>query len=177
MDARQTHAMVEMIKLTERFMNFIKPFDDALRLIMPFFVTLVLFTILVTAWMFTDREPPFAVLSVEPAAAKPGEFVTIRAKVRRDIQRKCSVSFSSAILDSHGTRVQDFGTVHFTAEMVEEMERRNPGKLAVRIQVPPGMSPGPAALVIPREYVCNRTHVLLPIPVMDTMHFTVLPSQ
>ena len=164
-----------MMRLTERLMDFLKPLDDALRIVTPVFKALLVFTLIVTAWMFTDRDAPFAVLSVEPAAARPGELVTIRANVRRDVHRKCSVSFSRAIFDRHGTRVEDLGGNVFTAGMIEELERRTPGRLAVRIRVPADMEPGQGELVSSLEYTCNRTHVLLPIPVVTTMPFTVLP--
>ena len=51
-----------------------------------------------------DRRVPFSVVSVEPAYARPGQIVVIRATVHRDIKRECSAQFTRYVFDSQWTR-------------------------------------------------------------------------
>jgi hypothetical protein len=128
----------------------------------------------VVIYYAADREPPFSVVSVEPAAARPGEFVTIQARVERQVNRKCSAEFARYIFDAQGTRY-DISTGTASAELVSRMERDTPGLLKVSVLVPPSASPGKAHLVTVLDYACNRTHRLAPIQVTTDMPFEVLP--
>ena len=128
----------------------------------------------VVIYYAADREPPFAVLSVEPATAYPGEFVTIKAKVERQADRNCSAEFARYIFDAQGTRY-DISTGTASAELVSRMERADPGVLKVSVLVPPSAAPGKAHLVTVLDYACNRTHRIAPIQVTTDMPFTVLP--
>jgi hypothetical protein len=130
--------------------------------------------LLVVLYYAADREPPFAVLSVKPAAAYPGEFVAIEANVRRQVERNCSAEFARYIFDSQGTRY-DLGGGTASAELVGRMERQSPGVLRLSVQVPPTAAPGTAHLVTVLDYACNRTHRIAPIQVTTEMPFTVLP--
>ena len=130
--------------------------------------------VLVVAYYAADREPPFALLSVEPVAAYPGESVTIRANVLRQAERNCSAEYARYIFDAHGVRY-DIGTGSASAELVSSMELQNPGLLKVSVQVPPTAAPGVAHLVTVLDYACNRTHRIAPIQVTTDMPFTVLP--
>ena len=136
---------------------------------------LLLFFIATTGLMLADRDPPFAVLSVEPAAAKPGQYVWLRAKVRRDVDRRCSAAFSRYIFDANGERVADLGDSRMSHEGIAELERLTPGRMAVRIQVPPDMDAGEAMLLTSIAYACNQAHQWLPIHVTTRLPFTVLP--
>lgn len=124
-------------------------------------------------WMSMDRQPPFAVLSVEPAAARPGQFVTIRAKVRRDAHRQCSAAFSRYVFDAAGARF-DLGRSFASSETIADMEQRTPGAVRVTFLVPVSMESGPAALVTDLEYECNRAHRLWPIHTRTVLPFEVL---
>jgi hypothetical protein len=121
-----------------------------------------------------DREPPFAVLTVEPAYAQPGQSITIKAAVRRDVERGCNAEFSRYVFDSGGAGF-DLGHAISSAEMISRMERDFPGALMVKFQVPADAQPGPALLQTVLDYRCNRTHNLWPIQVTTAMPFTVLP--
>lgn len=92
-----------------------------------------------------DREPPFAIVSVLPAAAKPGEYITIQAVVRRDISRKCSADFSRYLYDASGARF-DLGHSIASAEMIEQLERTSPNVLRISVILPETMAIGPAKL-------------------------------
>ena len=121
-----------------------------------------------------DREPPFQVLSVEPAFARAGDTVTITAKVKRDTTRNCSASMSRSIFDSDGKR-SDYALQKFSDAMIDDMEQRNPGVLRVSVQVPQNANIGTARLVSVLDYRCNRVHALWPIEVTTTLPFEVIP--
>jgi hypothetical protein len=121
-----------------------------------------------------DREPPFEVLSVEPAEARPGDQITIYASVRRDVSRGCSAEFSRYVFDARGMR-HDMGTSIASAQMIADMQRRTPGQLIVTFQVPANASPGQARLDSVLHYRCNKVHSLWPIDVTTSLPFMVLP--
>lgn len=130
--------------------------------------------LLAVGYYLADRVPPFEVLSVEPAQARPGEPIIIRAKVRRDIHRHCSASMSRYIFDVGRVRYfMDAG--QYPHQVIADMEAATPGELSVGFIVPAGSSPGPAMVVAALEYECNQVHFLAPIKVRTVMPFTILP--
>jgi hypothetical protein len=139
--------------------------------------------ILVFAWGMMDREPPFTLLSVSPAAAKPGEMVTIKAKVRRDLDRQCDAEFSRYMFaltpgpDLGGPIETRFvlGTSIAPHSMIAMMEKTWPMGLVISERVPETVLAGPAKITADISYVCNKGHRLWPITVHMEMPFTVLP--
>ena len=121
----------------------------------------------------SDRREPFQILSVEPAAARPGDMVTIRAKVWRDRSRNCSAVMSRSVFDAQHVR-WDYPLTRFSDAMIDRMESAAPGELRVSVVVPSSASAGTAQLVSVLEYRCNRVHAIWPIEVTTTMPFTVL---
>ena len=138
---------------------------------LPSLVLLVAFLLVLA--QAADRSAPFAILSVEPAAARPGEMVVIRARVWRDTSRNCSASMSRSVFDAHRTRY-DYPMMKFSDAVIDSMERATPGELLVSVMVPPGAAAGPADLVSVLEYSCNQVHALWPVEVTTVMPFTVL---
>lgn len=137
---------------------------------------LLLATVISVAVFAADRDAPFAVLSVEPAFAKPGDVVMLRARVYRDSSRECSAVFSRYVFDASGARHDDPSSpASASAAMIEGMEKRSPGRLTLALTVPDKAAPGPATLVSSLEYRCNKIHRLWPIEVTTEMPFTVLP--
>ena len=122
----------------------------------------------------SDRAPPFQILSVEPAEARPGDAVTITARVWRDTSRDCSAYRSRSLFDSMMTR-HDYPTAVFSDAAIDRVERETPGVLRVAFVLPHSAAPGPASLVSVTQYRCNRTHSLWPIYVTTVMPFTILP--
>ena len=120
-----------------------------------------------------DRQEPFHIISVEPAFAKPGEVVTIRARVWRDTSRNCSAVMSRSVFDAQHVR-WDYPLTRFSDAMIDRMESAAPGELRVSVVVPSSASAGTAQLVSVLEYRCNRVHALWPIEVTTVMPFTVL---
>jgi hypothetical protein len=134
---------------------------------------IIAFGVITAVAMALDRKPPFAVLSVAPAYASPGESVTIHALVSRDLSRRCSASFARYLYASDGSR-RSLGKSSASSDAVADAERRSPGALIVSVAVPADTPPGPAALVTSLEYRCNRVHSLWPIEVTTTLPFEVL---
>lgn len=143
------------------------PLDRLARI----FIVVLLVAVAVLA---TDREPPFAVLSVQPAAARAGDIVIVRAKVRRDTERGCSATFVRYVTDSESTRwLIDHGNA--SSAMIAHLEKRSPGTLALAVRVPYDARPGPAEMETVLDYACNKTHYVWPIQVTTQLGFTVLP--
>lgn len=126
------------------------------------------------AWQASDREPPVTLISVMPAAARPGEPITIVAKVRRDKTRACAVDVSRYVLAADDA-MYDMGNSTRSAQLIKDLERRSPGMLRLRFVVPLGAQPGPAELVSVLEYRCNTVHRYWPIELTTLMPFQVLP--
>lgn len=120
-----------------------------------------------------DRKEPFHVLSVEPASARPGERVTIRAKVVRDTSRNCSATMARSVFDAAEVRF-DYPLHKVPDAVIDQMEKATPGQLAISIMIPHGAASGVAQLVSALEYRCNRVHAIWPIEVVTVMPFTVL---
>jgi hypothetical protein len=121
-----------------------------------------------------DREPPFAVVSVIPASARAGEYITLEAVVRRDIDRKCSAEFSRYLFDAAGSRY-DLGHSISSAEMIEQIQETYPNILRISLMLPPTMEVGLANMQTVLEYQCNKVHRIWPIIVTTDIPFTVLP--
>lgn len=140
--------------------------------------------ILAFVWGLMDRAPPFTLVSVSPAAARPGEIVTIRAVVRREIDRGCDAEFSRYMfamtggpggVDTVETRFV-LGTSIAPHNMIAMMERSWPNGLVISERIPESVVPGPAKITADINYYCNKAHRLAwPIPVHIELPFTVLP--
>ena len=130
----------------------------------------------IAAWeIFGNREPPFAVISVEPAAAKPGDTVTIRANVIRDTGRKCSASWHRFMWLPGSGRFdisKDNPTVG--PEFIEYLESIEPGRLTISERVPSVAIPGQAMIVTELGYWCKPAQKWYPIQVTTKLPFTVL---
>lgn len=136
---------------------------------------IILAALCLVGYYAMDRDPPFAVLSVTPSEAMPGQYVTIEAKVRRDTWRRCDAEFSRYLYDSSGARF-DLGHSIASAEMIGKMDAASPGVLRVSVLLPASMAPGPANLETVLDYFCNKVHRAWPITVTTDLPFLVLPS-
>lgn len=123
-------------------------------------------------WLASDRAAPFVVTGIHQSTGEPGAWITITADVKRDLSRKCEATFSRYIYDVNQTRY-DIGTSIASAEMIERMDRLNPDRLAVSLELPRDIAVGPADLVTTIEYRCNKVHRLWPIVVTTHLPFTV----
>jgi hypothetical protein len=139
---------------------------------MPSVLLLLAFVVVIA--QAADRAPPFQILSVEPAFARPGEVVIINARVWRDTSRDCSVTMSRSMFDSSMARY-DYPVAKFSDQLIDAMESKTPGHLRVALVVSSQAAPGPADLVSVLAYRCNRVHAFWPIEVTTHMGFEVLP--
>lgn len=154
--------------------RFLHRIDDVLLRLAWLPSVVLLCAMLIVIAQAADRKEPFQILSVEPAAARPGEMVTIRARVWRDGERNCSAVMSRSVFDAQSVR-WDYPLTRFSDAMIDAMDAATPGELRVSVMVPPGAAVGTANLVSVLEYRCNRVHALWPIEVTTTMPFDVLP--
>jgi len=125
-------------------------------------------------WFALDRDPLFEVLSVEPAHARPGEVVIIKAEVRRDADRGCSAAMTQFLFDSDRKRF-DLGSSVASAELIRDIETYSPGLMLMTLTLPRSISYGQADLVSVINYRCNKVHALWPIEVTTHIPFTVIP--
>jgi hypothetical protein len=170
---RYSHPPHQSVGIALMWAAFHRIDDALLRLAwLPSVVLLAAFVLVIV--QASDRKEPFQILSVEPAEARPGETVTIRAQVWRDQSRNCSAAMSRSVFDATNVR-WDYPLTKFSDAMIDRMESNAPGELKVSIMVPQSASSGTAHLVSVLEYRCNRVHAIWPIEVTTTMPFTVLP--
>lgn len=129
---------------------------------------------MLTWQLVIDRNPPFRVEQVYPAAAYPGEPVTIPAAVWRDTGRDCAVDMDRYAMDTDLQRT-DYARASFSPQDVSKMEKRDPGMMRPTILISGNAACGPATLVTNLYYSCNQAQQwLLPIHVRTELPFTVL---
>ena len=127
-------------------------------------------------WWAMDRSPPFRVVSHQVNSPHAGGVLTVRAKVQRDLERDCSVTFSHYLLDRNGARHENTGQQVMTAQAIRNMDAMAPGELNVQMLVPANFPPGPGSMTTVLEYRCNPLQdVARPIPVEMNIPFEVLP--
>jgi hypothetical protein len=136
--------------------------------------TMILIAVAIVLFEASDRKPPFQVLSVEPASARPGDTVVITSRVWRDSSRNCSAHRSRSMFDAAMVRY-DYPKAIFSDAAIDRVERGTPGVLRVAVAIPLSAEPGPASVVSVTQYRCNRVHSLWPIDVTTVMPFTILP--
>jgi hypothetical protein len=141
-------------------------------LLVPVFI-LIAFAVELTVWAL-DRDPPFEILSVEPAMVLPGNAVQLTATVRRDLDRNCSVTYTRHLYDGANYRHDLEGSQSLSGEAIRAMNIRSPNMLHVALRVPDNAAAGTAALVTALDYECNPLHSAWPIHVVTEMQFTIL---
>lgn len=135
--------------------------------------TLIVAGVICMYWA-ADRAAPSGVISVDPAYARPGEFVTIRYSMWKDADRDCHLRVSRSLFDARNDKA-DYPSVSFSDEALARIERDTPGRRSVTVAIPDTAAAGPAVLVSSLEYECNRMHALWPIRVTTVLPFTILP--
>lgn len=122
-----------------------------------------------------DRKPPFAILEYSAASAKPGGAATIYAKVHRDMNRRCSASYSQIFFDSTNARWElSDGAQLVNAQAIAELEKRMPGAMRIKVVIPAAAAPGMGILMTVKDYSCNPVHLFYPIAVVLMMDVNVL---
>ena len=121
-----------------------------------------------------DYMPPFALFDYTSSPAKPGEVLTIRANVRRDLGRRCSVHYSRSFFDSTGTRFDMASEQFMNADAIEELNRKLPDKLILTLAVPAHATPGKGAVMVALDYKCNPLQSHYPISMILMMDVEVL---
>lgn len=124
-----------------------------------------------------DRQPPFALLgSPAVSRARPGETAVFVVRVRRDLDRDCSVRWQRHVIDSQAVRHDFAGHFEMSPDELRQMaEAMGPDWLRVAIEVPAGAAPGRAQVVTNLLYVCNPLHERWPIAVTTVLPLEVLP--
>lgn len=165
-----------MVGIGRQIAGCLRAIDEIVDILDPVWNAALLLGIGSLLWLALDRKPPFELVEVYPAQARPGEHVQIIAKVRRDLDRGCAADMSRYVFDGRGTR-WDEPTRHFSAETIELMAEQQPETLRVSVMVPFDAHPGIGRVVSDLEYRCNITHALVPIRTSAVMPFTILPRE
>lgn len=127
----------------------------------------------VAVWM-VDTSPPFEMLRYTLPPVAPGMWTTLKAKVKRNLDRNCSVDFNRYFFDSNGERFDISTNQHMNASAVRELDNQRPGELLFQFQVPYTAAHGPATLVTSLDYVCNPLHTLHPIQIIMVNQMEIL---
>lgn len=147
-----------------------------LERLMWFWVPILAVSVGQVVWWALDRDPPFRLVSHQVNSPHAGGVLSVRAKVQRDLERDCSVTFSRYLFDRNGTRHENTGPQVMTAQTIRNMDAMAPGELNVQMLVPANFPPGPASMTTVLEYRCNPLQdVARPIPVEMNIPFEVLP--
>ena len=130
---------------------------------------------------FESRLPPVEALPTAPMTVHAGDWNTLLIPVRRDMSRRCSISYEVILIDSVGVRFPMIGG-DSTPDSIQEMEARHPGVIPLGVFIPPlkhpwrgGISEGPAELLITRTSACNPLQELIPIRSRSSIALLILP--
>lgn len=127
-------------------------------------------------WWAMDRSPPFRLVSHQVNSPHAGGVLSVRAKVQRDLDRECSVTFSRYLFDKVGARHEASGPQMMTPKALRNMDALAPGELNLQAPIPINFPPGPASMTTVLEYRCNPLQdVSSPIPVEMNIPFEVQP--
>lgn len=126
------------------------------------------------AWA-SQHTPPFEVISYETASVKRGDTAFVVVKVKRDLGRKCYVTFSRYLFDSKGYRYAFGKEESMTPSGLTRLENLNPGELRLALPIPDSISPGTARYVTDLSYRCNPFHVLQPVAMTMEIPLEILP--
>lgn len=122
-----------------------------------------------------DRSPPFSVVNYQVTPVQAGQMAVVNVSVKRDLSRMCSVTYSRMFLDSKGvTWDLTEGVRVMTAQALNELDRRNPSALTIKISIPAAAAIGPGTIMTVLEYICNPVHQAYPIPVVMLTNVEVL---
>lgn len=128
------------------------------------------------AWWALDRSPPFETISVTAQPVRPGGILLIDGKVRRDLDRDCSIVASRYMIDSHGTRHEIMGLTTMTPEALRKMDAMAPGEVHMALRIPDYVPSGRAQMVTALAYSCNPLQdIVRPVNVEMIAPFEVLP--
>ena len=124
-----------------------------------------------------DRAPPFKALGYTSQPTPQGQTTTIKVKVKRDLGRMCSVTYSRLFLDSKGVAWDlTEGVRLMTAKSLDELDKRNPDMLTIKVTVPEGAALGKGSVMTVLEYACTPVHQLYPIQMVVVNDVEVLPK-
>lgn len=128
----------------------------------------------VVIWGF-DRAAPFHVIEYDAPPTHRGDTAVIKIGVKRDLARKCSVTYSRMFIDSKGSTFDlTDGVRMLGAAALDELNRHNPDGLTLRVKIPEAAESGRAVVLTSLEYVCNPLHQVYPIPITMTNDIIVL---
>lgn len=126
--------------------------------------------------MHLQRDPPFRLVDYATPAGRPGDAVTFRAQVWRDLSRNCSVVMARSWYHSNGVRT-DLPDKRQSHQDIDDQEKKTPGRMAPSVVIPVDANPDhPAFLVSTLFYECNQAHAWFgPVVVRTVMEARVLP--
>jgi hypothetical protein len=167
-----------MVGLGRQIGGCLRAVDEIFEVLTPVWNAAIILGLGSLAWLAMDRAAPFGVVEFDrpPPSIAAGTNMLMSAKVRRDVERMCSVEGTNRMHFADGTR-WEASSFKFSAQELAHQEARTPDRLRVSIAVPSWAAPGPAQLVTTRYYVCNVTHLVAPIEVMSVMPFAVVPAR
>lgn len=124
-----------------------------------------------------DRHPPFSFIGAPSVvSARAGQSAVYVVRVRRDLDRDCSVRWQRYIIDSQAVRHDFAGRFELAPEALRQMAAAmGPEWLRVAVEVPVGAASGRAQVVTTLLYVCNPIHEHWPIAVTTVLPLEVLP--
>ena len=137
---------------------------------------------MIVAAALETREMPFVLAVPEhPIPVRAGRWEELTFPVYRDLSRRCSMTAIRTLMDKDGTRFQPT-IVSETPEGIERLAKLSPGYLKYLVPIPPlkrdddaGIDPGPAWIVVNREYVCNPVQRYFPLRSTSIIPLEVLP--
>lgn len=135
-------------------------------------MTILAISIIQVVIWSVDRSPPFRVISYQ--ISQQGGMLLMKADVWRDGRRNCAVTIGNSLYDSTGSRFVLEPQIKYPAGAIREIEKKTPGKMLRKLQIPEGVANGPASIVSTMEYECNPLQEMLrPIYVQEVFQFEV----
>ena len=136
---------------------------------------IIIVSLIQVAWWAVDRAPPFRLIDATTNSPAPGGVLHITARVERDLDRECSVTFSRYLFDAAGFRHDSIGPQLMSPWALRTMDAMAPGQLNIRMRIPEEFPPGKGTINTVLEYRCNPLQdVMRPIQIEMNIPFEVV---
>lgn len=157
--------------------DLLRPHRLATKLIY-FGLLLLVWPLVTIAFWGLDRKPPLSLVEYTYTHVRQGAQLELHAKVKRDIDKGCSVTYARYILDSTGNRSNESQISYMNSkgmmEMAAKMGRDN---LNILYPLTTELHPGPATYIVMLDWQCNPLHAIWPIQQVIEIPFNVLPKE
>ncbi len=125
--------------------------------------------VVICYWIFDHGQSPAVIQDQIPVPhVQAGKEVQFELIVQRQVYRRCSMKVYRSLVDANGY-ARTYGPVQeINADGIRERELRSPGKLLLRLPIPPVMPVGLSEFRTETQFTCDTNPLTLFWPIRET---------